>query len=1315
MKKFQSIFLLAILLVSLIPAVGISAAPAEQGEGTTVEIQPGAANVSDVIIQSDVGGTNPTGPLGVGESDAVGVTSIARTLINLDVSGVPYDMNVLSASLEFTVSADNSSAGCTLELYALLKDFNELDANWTSAVFPYSNWQTPGASGEEDVTVLIGSGVIADGTLVPGDKVTIELEDPSFVEEIRRDNYSGFMVKCLEESDNQYLFYSSDTAPTDTDRPKLTVTYLPDNNGLDRTSWICVEFDGSDCSNAPLSQFPNYNYTDGYDAREPGTGILFNTVEMQCDPYPRCINDYKVHYHVDWKVIWDGVDGTVDANFFMKIPGGGETTYWGPNTFLFDDGEDIPCGTGMNGSVCYGTFDGEISTDYFPRFFDGDFTLGVGYAIDTHTTLVTDSMIEYTVFFSLEPFDQNCVDTYYVPAPETYPINPAIETPLGPTGAPADYQIYSTEVGKDYMIYVNNEWFDGSNPEGKNDTAVSFDGVEWMNWSVFQWHALCVDVEPGREEDLDLRIIYFTAQTTTLYIRADDVVGEFADNTTNETDPLLHFEYTIGEALLIVDGECDSQFSFDPEGDLFAQVEVIGTAQTNPVDATFQAGEWYGIKVVSGTWGDPGGSGRTDMEFTFSTEWADLTTGSEFVWCTGSEVIYVQAPSFALSLRVNDEDNNFSNNTGSLAVEIYHVAYTYAPAGCAEEYGVDTIVDSGNITGAQNNGVAFANSLLTPTINLSYAVTPGAFYMLETRDGPWYLRESLSSVEGDYQPGNNYYDVQIKTAFPSSNSEWRTPEDWELTLCVVETDAVGHVRIYFQVPNNNNADLNQGGAEYFVRVAGAGLLGEGTMGWDLYQAYEAPDEVTPNPWEDCYSEYVTTSSLPLNSTAWIPVKDIAGTAVVQYGATGGGATVLAVDEDYWIRTSNGPWFDGEGGVEPGEGETGSNAGAKYSAQLSSDGGSTWYNLEDHPAVYCANVDQLGSYETAFFHVSVGEVWKIRVDDVETNLWTDNTGTLAYNLFALNPVGFPVNAGDVTDANFAVCAPILIKPYIPGMNYSAISFSGPEAPSSWDVSDWVLYLGEWFAALGTYIGELVERAIENSGEFFQGFGTYMGDWATYLNRSFISFFAWCPRHVNIMLETVNLLQDKEPVATFMELKDGVDTTYAEVSSYDWGTVGEGGGIGENGEEYVSIFSSGEGGGEGDNPGDTSETIFERIFPTGGPGWSVWSGEGDIVIFGSPELPSYYYICNDVFSSFLPARLRQGVCFASAHWRETGAWWWIQLSIDISSAFLVYGMIKSSAQSLIYMMTGVRPWTKDRAVNVTVETTTPRGREPRVRSG
>ena len=109
-------------------------------------------------------------------------------------------------------------------------------------------------------------------------------------------------------------------------------------------------------------------------------------------------------------------------------------------------------------------------------------------------------------------------------------------------------------------------------------------------------------------------------------------------------------------------------------------------------------------------------------------------------------------------------------------------------------------------------------------------------------------------------------------------------------------------------------------------------------------------------------------------------------------------------------------------------------------------------------------------------------------------------------------------------------------------------------------------------------------------------------------------------------------------------------------------------------------------------------MEKILPTSGEAFDVWDG-GDVVDFESSDgLPAYYYTCGTAFADFLPERLRTGVCFASAYWKETGAAWWVQLALDIGTVFLLFAMIKSAAQSLVYMMTGVRPWTKDGAIKI-----------------
>jgi hypothetical protein len=264
----------------------------------------------------------------------------------------------------------------------------------------------------------------------------------------------------------------------------------------------------------------------------------------------------------------------------------------------------------------------------------------------------------------------------------------------------------------------------------------------------------------------------------------------------------------------------------------------------------------------------------------------------------------------------------------------------------------------------------------------------------------------------------------------------------------------------------------------------------------------------------------------------------------------------------------------------------------YLAQLSSDGGETWYLFEEHSDVICYTREQTKRYWKAIFEVTTGQQWKIRVADTETEVFTDNSGNLAYRLTLVNE--FPVNGpGDlVTDYDpgaFDVCLQSLVRP-------QALSLSE--------------------------IGSL---------------GNYFGDWIQYINRSMLSYFAWCPRHTDLILSAMNALKTKEPLATIAELSTVQKNIKTEVDSYDW----DGGGY-----QDTSIFNA--------NSSAKVEQIFDHIIPQGGEGVSPWEDGGDLVNFSAGGgLPSYYYTCDNVFADYLPSRLRVGVCFTSAYWKETGA--------------------------------------------------------------
>jgi hypothetical protein len=162
---------------------------------------------------------------------------------------------------------------------------------------------------------------------------------------------------------------------------------------------------------------------------------------------------------------------------------------------------------------------------------------------------------------------------------------------------------------------------------------------------------------------------------------------------------------------------------------------------------------------------------------------------------------------------------------------------------------------------------------------------------------------------------------------------------------------------------------------------------------------------------------------------------------------------------------------------------------------------------------------------------------------------------------------------------------------------------------------------------------------------------------------------------------------------------------DVASYDWG-----GGDGPDtatpdyawstGYDDTSIFAV-------ENAADF-ELIVDRVLPFRNPqgrvgrvATSPWDGDDLINLTNDDGLPPYYYTCNTAFTDSLPTSLRSGVCFVSAYWKHTGAAFWLQLSLDVGAIFLLFRMVKGAAQSLIYMMTGVRPWTKDGAQRMIID--------------
>ena len=62
------------------------------------------------------------------------------------------------------------------------------------------------------------------------------------------------------------------------------------------------------------------------------------------------------------------------------------------------------------------------------------------------------------------------------------------------------------------------------------------------------------------------------------------------------------------------------------------------------------------------------------------------------------------------------------------------------------------------------------------------------------------------------------------------------------------------------------------------------------------------------------------------------------------------------------------------------------------------------------------------------------------------------------------------------------------------------------------------------------------------------------------------------------------------------------------------------------------------------------------------------------------------------------MRDAVCFVNSYARETGLSFIMQMVFDIGGVIAIFAMFKKTAQEIIYMMTGVKPWTKSGAITV-----------------
>jgi hypothetical protein len=1337
-KLLQKIITYSYLAAVFIPAVlsitNVYTVQADE-EIFNVTIQPDPSSIKDSWIRlSAPNSTGNTDELGVGEDDAS--VDLYRSFLEFDLTTLPANITVVGATLSLWVKEDHSSNDRDMHAYSVYKNWVETSVTWNRYYNGLSlEWQTPGATGATDASsVPIGTVNVVDDLAV--DSQVDMVLDAEAMRQFIKQNYFGFKLQMDTESNDMYVFYSSDEATETDKRPQLYIEYtLGEIPPL--TDWHCREsLSAWDCGPVgdgtlmmPFQvdtsiETTSFSLADGWHDNYTGGPVSAN---LDCDPYPLCKNDYPVYYKMSYQIDWVSSFGSVtypQVRSYIDVPDGTDVDF-----------ENHACGfAGTSGScsnVRYGVIDrsaiGTSNTRGTSVPFGGfDFAAKILF----FASGVTPHSLAYDVEFSLSPITENCSAAYTVPEQFTYIIDPLIETPLGPAGEPPDDQIFPLVEDEIYMMRVSDgPWNDGT--DDRYDASVSLDGSTWVTLEEFSTTALCVDTDPVNPE---LIIVYFTATSEQIYIRANDETGEFDDNVQG-SEP---FKYKIGLAYTLVEQVCESQFTYD-DGDVFASIPLLNSLDDDGERAAdefthydiFQPGEWYAVTVDDGAWQDDGGDPTTAMQYVFTGDtasggdWEALAEGSTLVQCvhTDGVTVFVQAIDTTLNLRADDGDDDFSNNTGTMSVKIYHAIRERPTETCEMRFAIDDLVRSDSVDGNQANGKVFALAVGTALVDsdevdeffLSGGLVPGAWYALETTGGPWgYL-------------ANYHYDMAIAQESAGSigitpSGEWGPLADWDMADCNIQTDPLGHRLVYFQIPVST-------ASQWKLRVNGSSswFLNGGSMGWNLYRVRDlgfTPDGICDYTYES--EGLVTPSPQTVNAV------EVNGASLLLSPSTFYAVEILG--ESY-------QWFEEDGGS------------AHIDMEVSLNNGQSWGDI---PGSNVLCVQNSGDNVIFFIHTGVDPQVKLRVNSTS---FENNVGLMGWNIYtadagssitgctttgySISEIGnvvewIPVQdeEGRMITSTSAVYAEI--SGLVSGNTYIIETSRGgwtdgesetqrysaqvsSDGGATWhsmdgtnpDVNCWevvsVSYRKIEVTAIDGQIWKIrvadteTETFVDNGGnlgytikglvlpddelvqgEFnlmgcntpavspslsevdsFTGLANYLAGWFDYSVASVVNFFALCPQHIDSFSYFGIALEEREPFATMNAFESALNDIKNELNAYDWETA----------EDYSVLDKS---------PAE-SAMIQEYIFgPL--PDDSPWV-DGDLVDLSAVDTTDYYENCTWAAAEYVGPRLAGGVCFSSNWAKEVGFTFYIQLALDVAVMFACIKNVWDSLFSVLAMLTGV----------------------------
>jgi hypothetical protein len=195
---------------------------------STYSSQPDGTAGVDARLSS----ASPTSNFGTDTSLAVGeadtTVNTGRSLVKFDLTSIPANATINSATLSLWQFSDNSSNARTFRVYRSLRAWVESQTTW-NIYSTGNNWQAAGGFGANDSEQTDIGSLAFTATEANGEKQWSLTA--SAIQEMVAGTFTnnGFLLKADTESNDMYQFRSSDWT-TAGERPKLVIDYSEATN-----------------------------------------------------------------------------------------------------------------------------------------------------------------------------------------------------------------------------------------------------------------------------------------------------------------------------------------------------------------------------------------------------------------------------------------------------------------------------------------------------------------------------------------------------------------------------------------------------------------------------------------------------------------------------------------------------------------------------------------------------------------------------------------------------------------------------------------------------------------------------------------------------------------------------------------------------------------------------------------------------------------------------------------------------------------------------------------------------------------------------